>query len=67
MAPEDIDDCSAMDWHCPANLDKAEAVDCMGLVLADIEILLQNLDDVLIVVALADDNRIVVVEDLKIN
>lgn len=63
--PEDIGDCNAMDWRCLANLDKAEAVDCTELALADIEILLQNLDDVLLAVALVDDTQIVVAEDLK--
>lgn len=67
MVPEDIDDYNVMDWHCLANLDKAEAVDYMELVLADTEILLQNLDDVLIVVALVDDIQTVVAEDLKKN
>lgn len=54
-----------MDWHCLANLDKAAAVDYMKLVLADTEILLQNLDDVLIAVALVDDSQTVVAEDLN--
>lgn len=65
MVLEDIDDYNVMDWHCLANLDKAEAVDYMELVLADTEILLQNLDDVLIAVALVDDIQTVVAEDLK--
>lgn len=40
VALADTDDCNVTDWHLLANLDIAEAVDCMGLVLVDTEILL---------------------------